>query len=259
MTVQAIPVMKLGTGKNLRGIGRSLAGRSQVLSAYVTKRRFHWIVKDAAGLSKFLVTVRPRETWHRLLLLDTEASSPRRVLLQSYFHSILNPESLLSAQELAEVLSAPHPEDYFIGGVVNHDDNSVILYRGNFEPVIVPFAWFQTSPGQQAPDFRRFKVIDSGQTLALGEYEAASDAILFEFDEGARRRQKATALLQDSSLGASIRRLRLQKGLSRSSFKGISAKTIARIEQGQVSRPHQGTLSTIARRLGVTSDALGSF
>ena len=259
MTGQGVQVLKWKSGSAFRGIGHRLIRPSDVVSAYKTRSRTQWIVRDVAGLNKVLVTVRPRETWHRLLLLDAEASRPRRVMLRSYFRSILNPENLLPPGDLAAVLATPHPEDYFIGGVVNHEDTTVILHRGDFESVVVPFAWFHTTPGQPVPDFQRFRLTDHGQTVCLGEYEAAADAILFDFDAEVRRRQKSNALSQDTSLGASIRRLRIQRGLSRDLFRGISEKTIARIEHGQVVNPHKSTLTKIARRLGVSIDALGSY
>ena len=56
-----------------------------------------------------------------------------------------------------------------------------------------------------------------------------------------------------------LRRLRLQKGLSRADFGRISAKEMARIERGQIKRPHPATLETIAAKLGVAVDVLGSF
>ena len=187
---------------------------------------------------------------------------PRRALLDSHFRSVLSPEpqvSMLSAAELQEVLGASHPEDYFVGGVVNRADQTVILYRGTLEPLVVPFDWFLTPASGQTPDFRRLKLLDCGQTVALGKHQTASDAILFEFDEEARKRQKANAVLQDPSLGGSIRRLRLQKGLPRSAFHGINVRTVARIEQGLIRKPRQDTLNQIAKRLRVSSDALASY
>ena len=50
---------------------------------------------------------------------------------------------------------------------------------------------------------------------------------------------------------ASLRRLRLMRGLSRDDFPGVAAKTIARIERGEVERPREETLHRIAQRLGV--------
>lgn len=52
---------------------------------------------------------------------------------------------------------------------------------------------------------------------------------------------------------------RLQRRLKRSDFPGISSKTIARLERGDVDRPHGRTLESIARRLGVAADQIESY
>ena len=95
--------------------------------------------------------------------------------------------------------------------------------------------------------------------MRFGEYEAASDAVLYEFDGDARRRMKAREREEDHSLGGSIRRLRLSKGLSRNDFPGVDAKTVARIERGEVDTPQQQTLDALAKHLGVPIQDLGSY
>jgi hypothetical protein len=64
---------------------------------------------------------------------------------------------------------------------------------------------------------------------------------------------------KDASFGGSLRRLRLQKGISRSDFAPLSSKTIARVERGEVEVPHGDTLEAIARRLGVPAAEIGSY
>ena len=64
---------------------------------------------------------------------------------------------------------------------------------------------------------------------------------------------------KDASFGGSLRRLRLQKGLSRSDFAPLSSKTIARLERGEVEVPHGDTLEAIARRLGVPAAEISSY
>src|SRR5207249_10575707 len=113
----------------------------------------------------------------------------------------------------------------------------------------VPFDWFKRRPGGPKPDFKNFAITDSGQTVRLGEYEAGADAILYEFDTEARRRMREREIRADQSFGGALRRLRLQKGLSRSDFPRLDAKTIARIERGEVEKPHDDTLAVIAKRL----------
>jgi hypothetical protein len=109
------------------------------------------------------------------------------------------------------------------------------------------------------PDFDDFQVIDGGQTVRLGKYEAATDAILYEFDPRARARMKDNVAQSDKTFGGALRRLRLQRGVPRNGFRGIAAKTIARIERSEVDKPHARTLAQIAKRLGVAPDEIETF
>jgi hypothetical protein len=166
---------------------------------------------------------------------------------------------LLPIDELADVLGSPHRADLFVGGAGAPNDAAAILYRGNLEPLIVPLAWFKARPDGPKPDLDRLAVADFGQTVCLGEYEAATDAILYEFDDAYRRRAKRRELGRDSSLGGSLRRLRLQKGLQRKDFRGLTPKEIARIERGEVKKPHPRTLAILAKRLGVPAKQLSTY
>jgi hypothetical protein len=166
---------------------------------------------------------------------------------------------LLPTDELAEVLSSANRADLFIGAAVARADAAVILYRGNLEPLVVPLSWFREPAEGPRPDFSDVAVTDFGQTIRLGDYEAATDAILYEFDDDHRRRAKKRQLETDRSLGGALRRLRLQKGIRQSDFPGVTAKEIARIERGEVKRPHQHTLAAIANRLGVTTDDISTY
>jgi len=166
---------------------------------------------------------------------------------------------LLPITELIEVLGSDNRADLFLGGVVLAALSSLLLYRGNLEPITIPLDWFVSRPGSPEPDVSNFAVTDYGQTIRLGGYEAATDAILYEFDEDYRTRARKRRLEQDQSIGGSIRRLRLQKGLRQSDFPGVTAKEIARIELGKVKRPHRETLERIANRTGVPVDQLESY
>lgn len=104
-----------------------------------------------------------------------------------------------------------------------------------------------------------FSVEDAGQTVALGDYEASVDAMLYEFDPQARRRMRRREIGADATFGGSLRRLRIHKGLRRSDFAPISAKSIARIERGEIEAPRGATIAVIAKRLGVRPDQIKSF
>ena len=168
-------------------------------------------------------------------------------------------DSFLPPNELAEVLEADNRPDLFIGGSIDHSTRTITLWRGNLEPITVPFSAFEKSGDGMEPDFKNFSIADFGQTIRLGKYEAATDAILYEFDPEYRRRKRSERLASEQTLGASIRRLRKQRGLTRDDFEPLASKTLARIEQGKVTTVHGSTLATIAKVLGVRSEEIGEY
>lgn len=166
----------------------------------------------------------------------------------------------LPPDELAEALQADNAADLFIGGSADTKNETMTLWRANLEPLTVPFSAFEASGDGTAPDFSQFSVTDHGQTIRLGDYEAAGDAILYEFDPEYRRRIAKERLESERSFGASVRRLRKQRGLRREDFEPeITAKTIARIEQGKVERVQKKTLAVIARRLKVKPEEIETY
>jgi Helix-turn-helix domain len=170
-----------------------------------------------------------------------------------------DPGDFLPRHELEAVLKSPQRRDRFIGGMVDKQAQIVTLWRGDLTPFIVPFSAFAATSNGLAPDWDRFTVTDYGHTLRFGDYEAAADAVLYEYDPEFRRRLNKSRLATEQTLGASIRRLRKQRQLTRRNFPGLDPKTLARIERGEVTKPHADTLRTIARRLRVPPDELGSF
>jgi hypothetical protein len=197
----------------------------------------------------------------RLLTLEG-ANGDRHGLLHVLFRFVVSVDEgvrLLPTEELVEVLSSTDRSDLFIGAAVVPADSAVILYRGNLEPLVVPLTWFRTRPDGPRPNVSDLAVTDFGQTVRLGNYEAATDAILYEFDDKYRKRAKKRQLETDRSLGGALRRLRLQKGLRRSDFPGLTAKEIARIERGEVKKPHQRTLAAIAKRIGIPANEISTY
>lgn len=195
------------------------------------------------------------------LLVMQRLRARTRAAYDAVFDQVVDPGfvKLLPETELREVLSAMHRHDLFVGGVYLDDAESLLLYRGTLEPVLVPISWFQSRPMGPIPDPTHLAIEDHGQTIRLGEYEASADAILYEHDPEYRKRAKKRLRRQDPSLGGSIRRLRLQKELTQSDFPEIPPRTIGRIERGEVENPRQDTLDRIASRLGVAVEELDSF
>lgn len=148
--------------------------------------------------------------------------------------------------------------DTEIIGVIDTGFGLVTLVRGNFERITVPLSIFRPS-GISKPDFTRFALDDFGHSIRFGEYEASAHFILFEADADYRKRTKKKQRAEESGFSGSLRRLRILKGVPQSGFAGISAKTIGRIEDGLVEKPHGATLKNISQTLGVAAEEIESY
>ena len=193
-----------------------------------------------------------------------ESPRPKTVpFLKSLFGNLVGEApkfQFLPKDQLCEVLAgrSETARDVFMGGVVDTEFGLLSLVRGNLDRVTVPLSIFRPS-GTAKPDFRRFELDDYGHTLRFGKYEASSHFILYEADPDYRTRMNAKRRAEETGFGPSLRRLRTLKGVSRDDFSGISAKTIARIERGEVERPHGTTRVVISRTLGVGLDEIESY
>ena len=167
----------------------------------------------------------------------------------------------LPREELFEVLIADNRDDLFIGGNVDHATKIITLWRGNLKPLNVPFSSFKRSGNGIRPDYNDFGIKDYGQTIRLGKYEAAADALLYEFDPEYRRRAKKNRIASEKSFGAALRRLRILRGFKRDDFSQLSPKTIARIERGETKKDsiNPRTLKAIAHRLSVAPEKIEDY
>jgi DNA-binding XRE family transcriptional regulator len=232
---------------------------AQVRAAYASKKRSVWFAPHASGLRLLVRAVSQGRPRHGLIALE-RLSGARRVLFDALFAVVVEPGqgiTLLPSEELREVLAATNREDLFIGVRVILEDDILVLFRGDLRSLIVPLSAFKAQRRGPKPDPARPAVTDYGQTIRLGDFEIAADALLYEFDSAARKRAKKRAVAEDPSLGAAIRRLRLQRGLSREDFP-VSAKTLARIERGETT-PRSATVARIAKVLGATPDELTTY
>lgn len=166
------------------------------------------------------------------------------------------PATHLPWDQLRAAIAAPHHTDLCIAGELDQNAGVVTLVRGDFESIVVPLSHFTQAGDGVAPHFEKFSITDHGNTIKFGKYEAAFDAILYELDAAYRGRIKKQRIEEEQGLGASLRRLRLQRGVRREDFPGVQSKTIARIERGEITRPRPRTLEAIARHLAVRVDEL---
>jgi len=166
----------------------------------------------------------------------------------------------LPDEELVEVLHLPRQEarNVFLGGAVDVPNQAVSLIRGDVTMVVVPLTLIRPNRITK-PDPSKLAFTDYGQTVCLGEYEASADSILYEVDPQYRAGVNARRRQTEKTFGASLRRLRRQKMLTREAFTPLSAKTIARIERNEIRRPHGKTLKAIARRLGVLPEEIETY
>lgn len=200
--------------------------------------------------------------WGSLLTLESPKPNAIPFLRTLFQHVVGESASFkwLPSDQLGEVLAGDSnaARDVFIGGVNDTEFGLVTLVRGNFERITIPLSIFRPS-GTSKPDFTRFELDDYGHSVRFGEYEASTHFILYEADADYRKRMKKKQRAEENSFGASLRRLRVLKGVPQSGFSGISAKTIGRIESGVVEKPHGATLTTISQKLGVSSEEIESY
>ena len=182
--------------------------------------------------------------------------------LQVLFHPVfglVEGFQWLPEEELVEVIAKEDASSRFIGGCVDLVTKTLTLLRGDMTTVIAPLASFHQSGDGAAPDYTRLRLTDYGRTVSLGEYEASADAILYELDLDYRRHLKKQQRQSERTFGASLMRLRKQRGLRQSDFAPISSKEIARLERNEVEKPHSSTLEVIADRLGVRANEIDSY
>ena len=87
-------------------------------------------------------------------------------------------DAYLPFHEMTKAICADDAAERFIAGTVDFERKSILLVKGNFGTITIPFSWFESSGDGTTPDFSRLGFTDYGYTVVFGEYEAAADAIL---------------------------------------------------------------------------------
>lgn len=197
-----------------------------------------------------------RET-HLITLMPPRSESIAALL--GLFHPVfglVEGFQWLPKEELVEAITRDDASDRFIGGSVDPKAKTLTLLRGDITAVVAPYSIFPKSGDGTAPDFTRLGFTDYGRTIALGDYEASADAVLYELDPAYRRKLNKQRRQNERTFGASLMRLRKQRRLKRSDFAPVSSKEIARIERNEVGKPHAKTLDVIADQLGVRPEEI---
>ncbi len=239
---------------------RHLFSAHALKKAAGTKHRASKWVLESAYLPWLLQT--PGQTKNDCLLLLDRPRPTQAVLLQARFAKVWAPGgglSFLPKEELIEIIGSEDREGLFIGGVVDHDEQIILLLRGDVTVLEAPFRMFQAS-GIAAPDFSKFAIVDYGTAVSFGDYTATADSILYELDPKYRKKAKARRLEQDGSFGGSLKRLRMLRGLSQTDFEpAISAKQVARIESGRIKTPREATVKLLAKKLRVKPGDIATY
>ena len=112
----------------------------------------------------------------------------------------------LPTSELLEAITADDSSDRFIGGSVDRKAKTLTLLRGDITAIVAPSRIFPRSGDGTAPDFTRLRLTDHGRTIALGDYEASADAVLYELDpDNLRRKLNKLRHDRERTFGASLR------------------------------------------------------
>ena len=195
------------------------------------------------------------------LIIIGEPVKSENMILSSLFKKVVFSQQKyqIKIDEMYDILNGENPENYIIQGHVDTTNRFVTLTRGNLDTLVVPFATFTVNGLGAKPNFNKFSIEDFGQTLKFGEYEAALDSVLYEFDSNYRKKIIKEKSANDKTLGACLRRLRIQKNFLQSDFPSISDKEIRRIELGEIKTPHKSTLDKIAKTLGISVDEIYEY
>lgn len=252
-------IVESGSGVLVPKLVRS---HQEAMKAAISEDRHTvWIVSESAianSVAHRIASHRPHKRAGYLFLISN--AKPSLIpAFEKRFCAVAFPTTVLKKHELDEIWNLPDRRDRFIGGTVDEDSKTITLWRGNFESITVPFDAFGPTANGVRPDFKRFSVLDYGQTLKFGEYESDAAPVFYEYAADFRKRLKQKRLAEEKTLGASIRRLRRQRRMTRNDFGEIDGKTIARIEHGRTKTPRAATLEAIARALGVRREELSEY
>lgn len=81
----------------------------------------------------------------------------------------------VSQEQWAEIKS--DEKELALEGTIIPKDKLVVLFTNKQRHLVFPFELFEPNM-KYAPDFTQFEIVDWGQTLKFGEYEAALDALI---------------------------------------------------------------------------------
>jgi hypothetical protein len=221
-----------------------------------------WLAVDLSSADMLLGEVREQKPRFFGRLAVLERATPSIVALGTkYFTTVVTQPGLiwLPNHQVIRTINSDDAADRVVAGMVDKDAGNLLLYRGDLQPVVAPLDSIKPRLGVE-PNFNDFEIIDWGHSLRFGEFEASVDSILYENDADYRRRIRQRRHADEKTFGASLRRLRRQREMRQSDFEpDVAAKTIARLENDEVEKPHGQTLQRIADALGVAPEEIETY
>jgi len=219
------------------------------------------LVRELTAIKDFKSSAKLSKS--RLLTAEPIQETSRQVL-ETFFRIVLGGFAayrLLPTDQLLEVLQRPPADraDVFIGGCFDPASETLVLTRGDFSSLRAPLASFRVPGSGATPDPARLEFDEYGETVKLGDYEAAADAILYEESPEFRRNLLQNRRENDKTFGACLRRLRIQRGLTQDQIPGLSRRQIVRLESGETEKPHADTLRLLAHALSVKPEEIETF
>jgi transcriptional regulator with XRE-family HTH domain len=158
-------------------------------------------------------------------------------------------------QRLRDGINAAEPAR-LLGAVPDAALAAVTLYRADLSSLCVAADWFTQGGENVITDISALRLEEDGTMVHLGSRRWPAHQVIAAFDSNFRRRLRRLELTQNDTLGGLVRRTRKERRLAREEFPGIDAKTIARIERNEITRPQRETLRLIAQTLGLPIEQL---
>jgi hypothetical protein len=213
------------------------------------------------GLRRLLETAIAVRSWYRDLLIVLPAATPPALApVRVIFDAVITGTEygLLGESDLVKVLRAPDAADRAIGAAYSATTGLLALVSGDGQQLVVPST--AIGPEQGAPDLVAVKVCDDGRVITFGQrYRLPFDQFRRDHDPEYRAMVRHEELADDQTFGARLRRARVDAGLGQGKIGGLTARSIRRIEAGDVAEAdiRKGTRRLIEKALKQTFDQIG--
>jgi hypothetical protein len=215
-----------------------------------------------AGLHRLMEAALAERNWYRDLLIvypaiTPQAAAPVRVVFGAVVTTV--EYSLLDERDLVGVLRAPDAADRAISVAYSAATGLLALLAGDGKRLVVPASAIVTDPEQGVPDLEAIMVGEGGKEITFGpRYSVPFDRIRRDHDPDYRAMLRREELADDQRFGARLRRARVAAGLGQGDIRGLTARSLRRIEAGVVEEAaiRKGTRKRIERALKLSFEQI---